>query len=466
MARADTVTANPLATRLFSPIVRDWQRPLDMLRIVLEAVLMVGVSVLLSKYFSPDDPFGVDRQFPWIWIVPTLLALRYGSIDGMLAAALVLVAWLLPEPWGMTGGAFEPEFPQEFFLGGLVVVLVAGQFADVWNSRLNKVRAANAYLEDRLTSLTRTHYLTRLSHQRLEQELLVRPVMLKDLLTELRPLSLEETDELVNADALMRVLVSTSELESADIYQVVNGEIDPKPVASVGEPHELDLNDPLVQVSLEERRFYHVRSAQATSYSSNYLACAPIISSSGHLLGITVVRTMPFFALNEENLQFIVVLLGYYADGLAKSKAIRPIIVLRPHAPPEFALEWVRMKRLYDSSRIESSLVGLVFPLEKNGHEHFEHMRRVKRSTDVAWEIETAESRVLMLLMPMAGSAAIEGMISRFERSFRSQFDSTMIEAGVKVVSASVSAAECEWTLDDLLNRCGVKAPTIEALTS
>jgi len=440
MARADTVTANPIATRLFSPIVRDWQRPLDMLRIVFEAVLMVGLSILLSKYFSPEDPFGIDRQFPWIWIVPTLLALRYGSIDGMLSAALLLIAWLLPQPWGMTGGVNEPEFPQEFFLGGLVMVLVAGQFADVWNSRLSKVRTANAYLEDRLTSLTRTHYLTRLSHQRLEQELLVRPVMLKDLLTELRPISLEETDELVNADALMRVLVNTSELESADIYQAVNGQIDPHPVASVGDPHELDLEDPLVQISLEEQRFYHVRSAQASSYRSNYLACAPIVSSSGRLLGITVVRTMPFFALNEENLQFIVVLLGYYADGLAKSQAIRPIIILRPHTPPDFALEWVRMKRLFDGSRI--------------------------RSTDISWEIETAESRVLLLMLPMAGNAAIEGMVSRFENSFKSQFDSTMIDAGIKVMSARVSAAECEWTLDDLLNRCGVRSPTIEALTS
>ncbi len=466
MARVDTVTANPIATRLFSPIVRDWQRPLDLLRIFFEAVLMVGVTVLLSKYFSPEDPFGVNRQFPWVWIVPTLLALRYGSIDGMLATALLLVAWLLPAPYGMTGGIYEPEFPQEFFLGGLVMVLVAGQFADVWNDRLSKVKTANAYLEDRLTSLTRTHYLTRLSHQRLEQELLVRPVMLKDLLTELRPISMKETDELVNADTLMRVLVSTSELESADIYQAVNGQIDPKPVASVGDLHELDLEDPLVQVSLQERRFYHVRSAQATSYRSKYLASAPIISSSGRLLGLTVVRTMPFFALNEENLQFLVVLLGFYADGLAKSQAIRPIVLLRPQTPPDFALEWVRMKRLYDGSRIESSLVGIVFPLKKNGHAYFEHLRRIKRSTDVSWEMETPESRVLLLMLPMGGTAAIEGMIARFETSFQSHFEMPMIEAGIAIHSARISAAECEWTLDDLLNRCSVHAPTIESLAS
>jgi hypothetical protein len=175
---------------------------------------------------------------------------------------------------------------------------------------------------------------------------------------------------------------------------------------------------------------------------------------------------MPFFALNEENLQFIVVLLGYYADGLDKSQAIRPIMVLRPHTPPDFALEWVRMKRLYDGSRVESSLVGMVFPLQKNGREHFEHVRRIKRSTDKSWEIETPESLVLILMMPMAGNAGVAGMVSRFDGSFKAQFDSSMAEAGVKIITARVSAAECEWTLDDLLNRCGVSSPTIEALTS
>jgi hypothetical protein len=436
--------------------VRDWERPVELLRIMAENLVLITAALVFSHWLAPEDPFGINAQFPWIWIVPVLLALRYGTIDGVLGAALMLTAWLLPEPWGMTGGPNEPPFPQEYFLGGLVLVLVAGQFADVWNSQLSRIRSANAYLDERLISLTRTHYLIRLSHQRLEQELLVRPVMLSDLLTELRPITPEDSGRLTNADNLMRMLTGSCELENAGLYRVTNGVVESSPVSSVGETFELNTTDPLLTMAMEDKVCMHVRAAEATLYHSSYLVCAPVRASSGDMIGMLVVRTMPFFALNEENLQFITVLLGYYADGLMKSRAIHPIHTLRPNTPPEFALELVRMKRLYDSSAIDSSLVGFSFPVANNGQAHFEYLRRIKRATDIAWELETSKRHVLVLMMPMAGPAAVEGMLNRMDAAMREQFDMTLAEAKVGVHTAGMSAAECEWTLDDLLNRCGV----------
>ncbi|MGB7304427.1 MAG: PelD GGDEF domain-containing protein [Burkholderiaceae bacterium] len=456
MARAEPLAANPIASRVFAPIVRDWERPIELLRIVAENLILITAALIFSRWLSPQDPFGINSQFPWIWIVPVLLALRYGTIDGVLGAGVMLAAWLLPAPWGMTGGPNEPTFPQEYFLGGLVLVLVAGQFADVWNGRLSRIRAANAYLDERLVSLTRTHYLIRLSHQRLEQELLVRPVMLSDLLTELRPITPEDTGKLTNADNLMRMLAGSCELENAGLYRITNGVVDASPVSVVGEAFDLNDNDPLVTMALEQKQCVHVRAAEATLYHSSYLVCAPVRASSGDMLGVLVVRTMPFFSLNEENLQFITVLLGYYADGLAKSRAIHPIHTLRPNTPPEFALELVRMKRLYDTAAIDSSIVGFSFPIANNGQMYFDFVRRIKRATDIAWELETTKRHVLVVMMPMAGPAAVEGMLARIDGAIREQFEISLAEAKIGVHTAGMSAAECEWTLDDMLNRCGV----------
>ncbi|MGB7180317.1 MAG: PelD GGDEF domain-containing protein, partial [Burkholderiaceae bacterium] len=63
---------------------------------------------------------------------------------------------------------------------------------------------------------------------------------------------------------------------------------------------------------------------------------------------------------------------------------------------------------------------------------------------------------VLVVMMPMAGPAAVEGMLARIDGAIREQFEISLAEAKIGVHTAGMSAAECEWTLDDMLNRCGV----------
>ncbi|HBD33431.1 MAG TPA: sugar ABC transporter, partial [Cupriavidus sp.] len=66
-----------------------------------------------------------------------------------------------------------------------------GQFGDVWNTRLARARAVNRYLDERLAALTKNHYLLRISHARLENDLLARPTTLRDTLSQLRAVALQ-----------------------------------------------------------------------------------------------------------------------------------------------------------------------------------------------------------------------------------------------------------------------------------
>ncbi len=456
MARIDAILTLPGATRVFSPVTRDWERARELARILGENLLVMGSILALANWLDPLDPFGLVAPFPWVWLGPLLLALRYGSIDGALAAALLLAAWLL-------SASATTDFPKGYFLGGLVTTLVCGQFADVWNSRLARIRSANAYLDERLVSLTRTHYLVRLSHLRLEQELLMRPVMLRDLLTELRPNVPVDAGRLDRADHLLRLLASSCEIESAAIHAMNDGVLLGQAAASIGDAAPLDPADPLVAMALDTGRFVHVRSGDASLYRSDFLVAAPVRASSGETLGLLVVRSMPFFALNEENLQFIVVLLGYYADGVMASRAIHPVRLLRPLTPPEFALELVRMKRLHDQARVDSSLLALTFPRSGEGKAAFDLIRRIRRTTDIGWELDTAKHHVMLLLLPMSGAAAVDGMLQRFDGAIRKGFEKSMVETGVVVHSAGMSRAEPEWILDDILNRAGAHAAPASA---
>ncbi len=449
------------ASRLFSASTREWNSPLSVARIVVEAVLLVGFALAASFWLNPDDPFGLHSQFPWLWVIPSLLALRYGTLDGVLGAALMLIAWFMPS-W--FASVTPPVFPQQYFLGGLVLVLVCGQFADVWNGRLGRVRAANAYLDERLKALTRDHYLLRLSHERIEQELLVRPVTLRDLLLDMQsastaPGGVPGGSPLPGGHALLALLGHSCELEDAALHAFIDGALQSAPACSAGEARALNTDDPLLALAMTTRELAHVQAADAATFRSDYLVCAPIVASDRTLLGMLVVRGMRFFALNHENLQLISVLLGYHADALRADQVSRRVLGLRPECPPGFALELVRLHRLRRSARIHSALVAFVLDRDPQAESIHEHLRRMRRPLDCEWTIETPQRRVLLWLLALAGPAVVEETLIGVEQSLRERFGRDFASGRIGVQVVSLSEAEPEWTLDDLLSRSRVPSP-------
>ncbi|NDP60334.1 MAG: hypothetical protein GZ090_13370, partial [Oxalobacteraceae bacterium] len=108
----------------------------------LEAIFLCALAFGLSCWIAPQDPLGLGAQFPWLWIVPALLAMRYGTAIGVTAVVtFIALCLLLPElaaylPWSRSIVASATslagqEFPKAFFLGGLVLTLICGQFSDI-----------------------------------------------------------------------------------------------------------------------------------------------------------------------------------------------------------------------------------------------------------------------------------------------------------------------------------------------
>jgi hypothetical protein len=421
-----------------------------------ESALLMAGALALALWLAPEDALGLGGQFPWLLLMPALLALRYGTVAGLFAGTLVVAAWFLRAALGADGPA---AFPQQYFLGGLVMVLGCGQFSDVWHDRLRRVREVNHYLTERLGALTRSHFLLQLSHQRIEHELLVRPVTLRDLLGELRAITGRESDALAGGAFVLQLLSQSCELESASLHAMDGRLPRQEPSARLGEAGALVLDDPLVCAALEQDRLAHVQSDQAAASASRYLVCAPVESSNRESLGLLAVERLPFFALNQENLQLLAVLLGYWADGLVARRLMRPVLALRGDCPPEFALEVVRLHALRRQADIESALVAFVFEADTATANLAGQIRRMPRSLDLVWEIETPKRRVMIHLLALAGPAAIEGFLARIEGMLQSQFDTGLAHAHIGVQVAQFTEAEPEWTLDDLLTRCRVSAP-------
>lgn len=152
-------------------------------------------------------------------------------------------------------------------------------------------------------------------------------------------------------------------------------------------------------------------------------------------------------------------LLGYWADGLRARSLVRGVLALRPDCPADFALEVVRLHALRRQSDIDSALVALVFDRSPESTNLAGQVRRMPRSLDMVWEIDTPGHHVMVHLLALAGPAAIEGFLVRIEGALRAQFDTDFQQARIGVQVARLTEAEPEWTLDDLLARCRVPSP-------
>lgn len=419
-------------------------KPTHPLVIVLESLLLPVIALILGQAWAPDNPLQVGAGFPWPWLAPVILALRYGPLSGLAGALVLLGGWL----W-LNAGQYD-QFPQMYFLGGLVLVLLVGEFSSLWHTRTRRAETLQHYLDQRLEHLVRQHYLLRLSHDRLEQELIGRPMSMRDALSTLREVG--RHDNLPEApDTLMRLLAQYCQLESAALFPVTDDKPGTQPQASLGNSASLDLSDPMVQQALRQRKLCHISQDLASQKQSRYLVVAPLLDLADSLYGLLVVEDMPFFALQEESLQTINLLLGYYTDGLSANTLAAPIVQAHPGCPPEFAFEVARLSHLYQSTKVPSVVVVLECHERAVQADIPQQIERLKREMDEVWYIPHGERITLAVLMPLGDSSTAEGYITRLEGWSQQKSQRPLAEQGLFPHVLHLEKQSAEQTISRIL---------------
>jgi hypothetical protein len=420
------------------------------------ALFTFGI-ISLGAWSNPNDPFMVELPFPWLWLAPTLLGLRYGTLAAFGSIGLIAGSWSL---WDLLSQNITP-FPAHFFMGGLILSLIAGEFADVWIVRLKRVREANAYLNERLESLTRRHYLLKLSHERLEQDMLTKPMTLRDSIMHIREImvtGLQDPSALPHANAVMHLLAQTCQLEVAALYPVNQGKVNKKADASIGTPQELDLDDALLTYALEKNELSHLQTEHLQDAQSHYLVVAPLIATNQQCLGVLVVERMPFLSLNQETLQFLGVLLGYYADNVKLIPLAMKILRDNPTCPIEFASELLRLERVQRESGLPSSITAFVISDSPHRQDIFAEMVRQRRQMDINWDIRLSDRDIIITMMPLHGDAAVTGYLLRSQKWLKEMFNApSFSDAKVTPYTALVNERPAADLLNNLLERCLVK---------
>jgi polysaccharide biosynthesis protein PelD len=426
---------------------------------IVETIGFMLIVCLLCWHFDPADPLLLNTGFPWLWFATLVVALRYGTLLGLLASAMLVGAWFVH-----THGV-DTAWPTTFFIGGLLQTILVGHFGDIWGSRAQRANALNGYLNDRLVAITNSHYLMRLSHERLEKDLLSKPTTLRDSITELRRLSVAHgleaprtraADDMPGTHELLEFVAQACQIEVAGLFPVHGDKSGATALARVGDAFELDAHDDLVARALETKSVAHLRSDERPVVHTSLLVCAPVVAADGDVLALLAIRRMPFLSLNFDNLQLLLVLLGYYADGVEHSRQVREILDVVPDCPYDFALDMSRLSRLARTAGIASSLVALVFPHDDAGDSFFEHVMRRRRSLDLLWPIRTEGKSVLVNLMPATDETGVDGYLARIEASLQVQFDLDLEGARIGVHTLHLGSGAPGTALRGLLTRSGI----------
>ena len=399
----------------------------------IEIVVVSLGAVVVAWVARPADPTLSQLSFPWLWLAPVLIALRYGVLPGLISSTVLLGnGWI-----AMQLGRAPLEVSAAPMFGGGLLVLLCGEFSDVWRDRNRRMEETYLYVTERLSRLTKRHLLLNLSHDRLEQEMLARPGSLRDALVRLRGLTLDlekRGDPLPGADGLLQLLSQYVNIEAAQIYTLV--ERDGSHVlgtlaASLGDPEALAPDDELLTLALETGSLAHIAGQDVSMRRhTSQLVVAPLVAGESELIGVLAVTRMPFFSLNVENLQMMLVLLGYYADNIGSAPGVAAIQKQLPGMPFLFAQELARMLRLHEKIGMDSHLVVMRFQGSR-GHEIADSFLRIKRGLDLYWKTFANDFPILVILLPFASSSAKDGFLERVEAWLESYFKGDFVSLEV-----------------------------------
>lgn len=389
-----------------------------------EVVFFPLIAIAIAWLASPGDPMLSDSLFPWLWFAPVLIALRYGVLPGLLACIPLLANWMVVNYLGLA----KNHSSLEFFFGGGVLVLLCGEFSDVWRNRNLRMEETYLYVTERLSRLTKRHLLLNLSHDRLEQEMLARPGSLRDALVRLRAIAIEHGHQptpLPGAMGMLQLLSQYVSIESAAFYTLQPQGTDfvlGDQVAVLGEPEALTPDDALLTLALETSSLAHIASQDVSLESqTKQLVVCPLVAGNDTLMGVLAVTRMPFFSLNVENLQMMSVILAYYADNIRYAPEVHDIQARLPSLPTMFAEELLRLVLMQKKVGLSSHIVVMTFG-GTQGKEIADEFLRIKRGLDLYWQTQVKGLLLIVVLMPFASPASKDGFVHRVDEWLAARF--------------------------------------------
>lgn len=369
-----------------------------------ETIALTAIMIVASFVTQQQDPFRLGGGFPWPVLGPLLAGLRYGFVYGFVSALLILVVLgvAINLQWQAASG-----FPLPWAIGVVVVAMVAGEFRDMWGRRLHRLEGAFQYRAERLEEFTRNYQLLRLSHDRLEQTVANSGLSLREGIMHLQS-TLGVIDGLTETSLqkLIEFVAEYGALTQACIVGITADRIDAARIlARVGEDFTIDDNDPVLKTALESGELAAVNLITENAANLNpLLAAVPVTDSTGEVHAMLLVRSMPFFAFQENNLKLIAVLVAHGVDHLRFGAATSSVT--------RFIASFERVRRDHEEFRLDAMLLRLS-GARADVMVAYEKLRSSIRAIDMICLTQDKEQLVIWIMLPLTNAAEAQAWMQR-----------------------------------------------------
>lgn len=392
-----------------------------------ESVLLPLLVLGLGLKLRPDDPLGAHAGFPWAWFGPWLIAVRYGAGYGLFGVAFYAGFWRLAPQWL---GLPEPGvFPAEFFLGGMLMTLILGEFGAAFRKRQVVHREITRDLTARLERTKRRLFVVKEALATLEQELADRPMTLRDALLDLRrafafqgnrPVQpqpdatpgLPPPRPMPDPRAFLQLLSQSCRLVEAGVFvreQQAEG-LHWRLAFSLGRNlPDIDPTHPLINRTLDTREAVHIAQEGAADTATNpWVFAAPLrLDEYDEPDALLAVHSMPFMSFEEHNLQRLQVLCASYLDFTQLELGVEDVRSAWVQAPIGLQQEWAQLSDLGRKFRLHSycALWSGQGRVSDDALSEFAGLQPVESST---WTLKgRAGKPALVVLLPLLSAAGL-----------------------------------------------------------
>lgn len=371
-----------------------------------ETFVLTAIVIAASFITQQHDPFRLNGGFPWPLLAPLLAGLRYGFVYGFVSALLILaiLGVAINQQWQIATG-----FPLPWAIGVVVVAMVAGEFRDMWGRRLHRLEGAYQYRAERLEEFTRSYQLLRLSHDRLEQTVANSGFSLREGIMNLQS-KLDAIDGL-SPSSLQRLIEFIAEygaLTQACIVGIAADRIDTgRILACIGGNFSINDDDPVVASALESGELAAVNLINEYAMDRDQLlAAVPLADSTGEIHAMLVIRSMPFFAFQENNLKLIAVLAAHGVDHLRFGTANSSV--------GRFIASFERVHQDFSRFKLDATLLRLSGAPDDILNVYGQ-LRSSVRAIDLMCVARDREKPVIWLLLPLTDTMNARAWMQRVD---------------------------------------------------
>ena len=421
----------------------------------IESILITLLALAFCKYINPNNPLFVREIFPWPWIASVIVVFQYGFGPGILSVAIIALSSVVLHQSGLLPVA---DF-QAYVLSGITLMLICALFSSSWVRRMMNAETLNNYSEDRLKSLSRSYYMLRISYDYLEQNLITKPMTLRIAFAELQKINWKKGEQLTQeaSYSFLQIISQFCSVNTLGIYKFSRKKINLIPYAEIGSMNELILADPLIKqcIETEEMAYATINKVEDAS-DCNYLIAMPMISSENNLLGLLVIKEMPFWSLNDELLRTLSILVTYFTNNVIANPEVEDILTTYPGCNIDFAKQLIKMLLLKRRENFDSALVAVLVSKTLSQHNVVYNLKNQHRLLDSYWVLENEEYDILITLMPFTEATGIHGYNARITNYLRLDQGLSIDNEKIKIRTMQVYEASPKEVINYFLHFIGV----------